>query len=390
MASHRAHTVLGNAGSNPATHHHMVTNRHQILGIEARHTPPVGRENGLQHRSHRSSTEHDPTTIRESEVALSIGFFWSCRLTNNPQCYYRCERGSGQYTMKIRGKEPSRPTISGDTHKENHSVKKLKTIAIAAFMALAMLLPAAAPALAAWPINGDCDYFSQGNYFGSMGVGYNTGNNGTAADIWTDTARFQPCTNPNTEGGGVSQWVALSGGTEEYNIVQIGVIKCNKLSWTQYSDGACSTTSRLNTLNYFYAWGTANCAGFSDHLPRPVYLGTTFQTNYDNFKVEINHTTHVIRMLINGVVKKSMSIGSMCWIDDAYVKSSWATERWDPNDGFGSTEGPTHFDDMQLSVNNGAPSYTSYTASCGSVYLDPEFNCHLFSSDHAGFSTTNQ
>ncbi len=274
-------------------------------------------------------------------------------------------------------------------------MKPRKFLGLCAALAV-FLLPMAPPVSAAWPTNGDCDHLTVGNFYGGAFVKEEAtvAKTAVSANLYMDTARFQPCTNPlGSELGGTLQWVALQSTIPEsypYDIAQVGVIKCSNVDYGQYADSAC-TSARVGHLVYFYAfgWNHHNECNSSSHAPRPIYLGdAATPVQYVNFQVIWDRAGGRIRFYINGVLLRDISDLNFCWlISQPYPAiGTFYAERWDPNDGFGPN--PVHFDNTRYATGGASvPTWKTAAITSGNVTLDPEFVATYYATDHFGIET---
>lgn len=256
-----------------------------------------------------------------------------------------------------------------------------------------LAVPLAQPVAAAYPVNADCNYLSIVHQFGGVERG-NFHVTSVNANLYGDSNRFQPCSNPLlNDASGVSQWVAFestSGSKRE--IVQIGMIKCN-------TSNAQSCNGNVNTLGYFWAWGREDtCGGFGYHgsvdplgqwLGAVPLVGVPPQPGYHRFQITYSAVQEAIYLYIDGTRRASLSPDQVCWTHGSTNRAGWAVERWDPNDGFGGP-GPAWFDDMKYARDYGTLGASPVNFTTGSCSLDAEFYCQVPLSTKVGFYTSQQ
>ena len=262
-----------------------------------------------------------------------------------------------------------------------------------------MFLAMAAPVSAAWPVNGDCDLLDNGHsFFGGL-VEFGTQGvvkNGASAQLYTDESRFQPCVGGGSGiyEGDVSQWVGIQApgiGTDPWNIVQIGLDKCQFPQSSAPTDSPCYPT-HAGRLVYFYAWGAnsdGRCPGGGTHSPRAIYLGDAPMAGYHTFSITHPIDTDRVFLWVDGISKGSFSDANLCWLYSRnYTMGVYSAERHDPNDGFGGV-GPVHFNVTRYQENWGTTWLTADWTSTASCINDPEFQCIRYAGNHFGFQTVN-
>lgn len=266
-----------------------------------------------------------------------------------------------------------------------------KLISLVAVVAL--MLPLAPSASAAWPTNAECDHGTYGNYFGGLRNQSNVGTWITSVygQIYTDTSRFQPCTGPifNEVSGG-SQWIAIDAPSApgDNSIIQIGVIKCGINYTVNVSTSPCYP-GRNNTLRFFYAYGHEDNCELDPGVKHPyaMDLGPA-SLLWHSFQITRSRNVAAYYFFIDGV-KLNFSIPEykVCWANNPQItRADWDVERWDPGDGFGAA--PASFDGTAYAHDLGSLVASKWwsTSDCN---LDPEFHCSG-SGQHWGFWTTQQ
>lgn len=283
--------------------------------------------------------------------------------------------------------------------------KLLSLLAALGLLLSATAGPVAQNALAAWPVNGECDHFDVSHYFGNVFRGGGNLNNWPTAiyaEMYGDITRFQPCANPwGGEQSTVTQWIAFqsndapAGGNE---ILQVGYIICHGTN-----DPSCYDSNDVyhqNQLGYFWGWGrNGDCPAYPGDPSPPwgTWLGTVPNSGggpvYHSFQLTRGRPPqYQYYVYIDGVIKAQINPDKICWANDtAHVAGSWAAERHDPNDGFGGV-GYVWFQNSAIAYNYGSlgnPFFTTGTDS-PTCDLDPEFHCSIPVNNKVGFITTQQ
>ena len=273
-------------------------------------------------------------------------------------------------------------------------------------LAATFLMAFAAPASTMAASNGDCDWLTQDNFFGGLAkVGSTSGTwkNAARAELYTDTSRFDPCTNPGLlEASMASQWVALEGADHLFgscwgcpganNIVQVGLIRCQTDSVFGGSPitSPCHSSKAMD-LRYFYAWGAdyEDSCGWGDHSPVPIDLGSAVEDQWQVFEVIYDTDADDIIFKINFVEKARIDAGPVCWVNNVQTKATWRVETWDPGDGLGGIEAPARFKTFYYKEGGNFSWVSSTWPSCSSAQLDPDFRCSFFNTGSYGFYTVN-